>query len=184
MKCALYDDTLSFIPNDIIPQNWEEVYIGDYSDYTELANGYNSRKYILGEKLVEGKLMKCLVLNPNYEEEQAEIREENFKNEFFEIENYGWYRKKPKGYTSALESLTVAYNMVTSGVIQELPAGTFIFYPEPDYTIPEQCTEEWLVEHHILSEAMTAQQFLPFYAQFVVAWNNEMHKASLIQEVE
>ena len=118
------------------------------------------------------------------EEEKAQEREEAFKNEFFEITNYGWYRRKPKGYTSALESLTVAYNMVTSGVIQELPAGTFIFYPEPDYTKPEQCTEEWLIEHHILSEAMTAQQFLPFYAQFVVAWNNEMHKATLAQEVE
>lgn len=118
------------------------------------------------------------------EEEKAKEREEVFKNEFFEIQGYNFYRKKPKGYTSALESLTVAYNMITSGIIQELPAGTFIFYPEPDYTKPEQCTEEWLIEHHILSDAMTAQQFLPFYTQFVVAWNEEMHKADLSQEVE
>ena len=107
--------------------------------------------------------------------EKAAIREEDFKKEFFEIEGYNFYRKQPKGYTSALESLTVAYNMITSGVIQELPAGTFIFYPEPDYTKPEQCTEEWLVANQILSEAMTKEQFIQFYAAFVVAWNTEMH---------
>jgi hypothetical protein len=120
-----------------------------------------------------------VVLNANYDEEQAAIRESNFKSQFFEIVNYGFYRKQPKGYTSALESLSVAYNMVTSGVIQELPAGTFIFYQEPDYTIPEQCTEEWLINHQILSETMTAQQFLPFYAQFVIAWNQQMHESEL-----
>lgn len=123
-----------------------------------------------------------VVLNPDYDEEQASIREANFKAQFFEIQNYGFYRKQPKGYTSALESLTVAYNLVTSGVIQELPAGTFIFYQEPDYTKPEECTEEWLINHQILSEAMTAQQFLPFYAQFVIAWNTQMHESELKNE--
>lgn len=111
-----------------------------------------------------------------WEEEQAQLREENFKSQFFEIQGYNWYRKQPKGYTSALESLNVAYNMITSGAIQELPSGTFIFYPQPDFTKPEQCTEEWLIANQILSEAMNAQQFIQFYAQFVVAWNTEMHE--------
>ena len=118
---------------------------------------------------------EAVVLDPDYEQKQADEREANFKAEFFQVGNFGFYRKKPKGYTSALESLSVAYNMITSGAIQQLPAGTFIFYPEPDYTKPEECTEEWLVAHHILSEAMTAQQFVQFYAAFVTAWNTEMH---------
>lgn len=110
------------------------------------------------------------------EDEKAAERETNFKDKFFEIEGFNYYRKEPKGYTSALESLGVAYNMITSNIIQELPAGTFIFYPQPDFYSEEQCTEEWLIEHQILSDVMTKEQFLQFYAAFVVAWNNEMHK--------
>lgn len=111
------------------------------------------------------------------EAEKAAERETDFKDKFFEIQGFNYYRKQPKGYTSALESLGVAYNMITSGVIHELPAGTFIFYPKPNFYIAEQCTEEWLIEHQIFSEAMSREQFLQFYAAFVVAWNNEMHES-------
>ena len=116
-----------------------------------------------------------LVLNPNYESEEAVKREEMFKKFFFKIDNFGWYRKQPKGYTSALESLSIAYNMITSGLIQELPAGTFIFYQEPDFFNPETLKEEWLVNHQIRSTAMTKEQFVQFYVTFVMAWNQIEH---------
>ena len=133
---------------------------------SELPNDYVSGKYIVSNGV--------LVLNPNYEEEQAAKREENFKAEFFEISNYGWFRKQPKGYSSAVESLNTAFNAVT--ILQQLPANMLIFYPEPDFTKPEQCTEEWLVAHQIFNQVMTAQEFGVFYMAFMTAWNTEMHE--------
>lgn len=139
-----------------------------YPDYIPqiLPADYNSDKY----HVIDGEL----VLNPNYEQEQADIREANFKSQFFNIPNYGWYRKQPKGYSSAVESLNTAFNAVT--IMGLLPANMLIFYQEPDYTMPEQCTEEWLVAHQIFNEQMTAQEFGQFYITFMTAWNTEMHE--------
>lgn len=131
-----------------------------------LPDDYNQDKY----HVVNGEL----VLNPNYDEEQADIREANFKAQFFEIPNYGWYRKVPKGYSSAVESLNTAFNAVS--IMGSLPANMLIFYQEPDYSIPEQCTEEWLVEHQIFNQAMTAQEFGQFYITFMTAWNTQEHE--------
>ena len=115
-----------------------------------------------------------IILNPNYEEEQAEIRKENFEKEFFKVENFGWYRKQPKGYQSAVESMNVLFNI--ANVSQGIQAGLIIFYQEPDFTKPEECTEEWLVEHQIIMPAMTLQEFMQLYIAFMTAWNTEEHE--------
>ena len=107
------------------------------------------------------------------QEEIADIREADFKEKFFEIPNFGWFRKQPKGYSSAVESLNTAFNAVA--IIGSLPANTLIFYQAPDFTDPEQCTEEWLVEHQVFNEAMTSQEFGQFYVTFMMAWNNQEH---------
>ena len=107
------------------------------------------------------------------EEELADQREENFKETFFEIPTYGWFRKVPKGYSSAVESLNTAFNAVS--ILQKLPANMLIFYQEPDFTKPEECTEEWLIEHQTTNEEMTVQEFGQFYMAFMTAWNTEMH---------
>lgn len=115
------------------------------------------------------------------EDEKAKDREEYFKSQFFEIPNYGWYRKVPKGYSSAVESMNTA--SIAVSMAQGLPAGMLQFYPEPDFYNPEECTEEWLVEHQILSPAMTAQEFGALYMAFIQAWNTQEH-VNLEQEVE
>lgn len=115
-----------------------------------------------------------IVLNPKYQDEEANKRKEAFEIDFFKVGNYGYYRKSPKGYSSAVESINSAFNMVT--VVGSLPAGTLIFYQEPDFYDKKQCTEEWLVSHQIRSDAMTAQEFGEFYAQFIMAWNTQEHK--------
>lgn len=132
-----------------------------YNDYVE-----NPNKYIWDGESV--------VLNPNYDEEQAEIREADFKKEFFKVNNFGWYRKQPKGYQSAVESMNVLFNI--ANVSQGLQAGLIIFYEEPDFTKPEECTEEWLVEHQIIMPAMTLQEFMQLYVAFMTAWNTEEHE--------
>ena len=127
------------------------------------------------ETEIEYELYNGQYLTP---EEVAEIRETDFKDKFFEIPAFGWFRKEPKGYSSAVESLNTAFNAVT--IIGSLPANTLIFYQEPDFTKPEECTEEWLVEHQTFNEAMTAQEFGAFYVAFMTAWNNQEH----VNEVE
>lgn len=119
-----------------------------------------------------------IVLNPDYEEYLAEKRKEIFLQDFFEIPNVvndknGYYRKKPKGYSSAVESINSAFNIVTvTGLLQK---DTLIFYEEPDFTKPEECTEEWLIEHQFKNEEMTLTEFGKFYASFLQAWNKQEH---------
>lgn len=115
-----------------------------------------------------------VVLNPNYDEEQAQIREADFKKQFFKVDNFGWYRKQPKGYQSAVESMNVLFNI--ANMTQGIQAGLVIFYQEPDFTQPEQCTEEWLVNHQIIMPAMTLQEFMGLYVAFMTAWNAEEHE--------
>jgi hypothetical protein len=103
-----------------------------------------------------------------------ETRKQNFLNEFFLIPNYGYYRKQPKGYSSAIESISVISNMITFGVTT-IPAGTLTFYQEPDFTDETQCTEEWLIANQVKSEEMTATEFAQFYTTFVTVWNAQEH---------
>jgi hypothetical protein len=103
----------------------------------------------------------------------ANDRKKAFLQDFFKVGDIGYYRKKPKGYQSAIESINTAFNICskTGG----LPANTLIFYPEPNFKIEEQCTEQWLIAHQIKLPAMTAAQFDELYIAFVTAWNEEEH---------
>jgi hypothetical protein len=121
--------------------------------------------------IIEGGV---LVLNPDYNYEEEEKREQDFKSKFFLIEGYGWYRKQPKGYQSAVESMNVLFNI--ANVTDGIQAGLIIFYQQPDFTKPEECTEEWLVEHQIIQPAMTKQAFMSLYVSFMTAWNTEEHE--------
>lgn len=107
------------------------------------------------------------------EDEQTARREVDFKMQFFEVQNYGWYRRVPKGYGSAVESMNVLFNIAS--VSQGIQAGLIIFYETPDFSDPEQCTEEWLVQHQIVMPAMTLQEFMQLYIAFMTAWNTQEH---------
>lgn len=108
------------------------------------------------------------------EQEETDKREADFKASFFNIDGYGWYRKQPKGYQSAVESMNVLFNI--ANVSDGIQAGLIIFYQQPDFTKPEECTEEWLVEHQIIQPAMTKQAFMSLYVAFMTAWNTEEHE--------
>lgn len=115
-----------------------------------------------------------------FEAEQAKEREKAFKTTFFEIPAIegifkgGFYRKVPKGYQSAVESINTAFNAVT--VIGLLPQDYLIFYAKPDFTDATQCTEEWLIANQFKNETMTAQEFGQFYVAFMTGWNTQEHK--------
>lgn len=158
---------------------------------------FNSDKYKLNENY-------DFVLNTDYEQEQAQARKTTFENQFFEVPAItkditvvdeegnptaekqtitlftgGWYRKTPKGYASALESLNTAYNNYMAIALinpeAKFPANTLIFYTAPDFTKEEECTEEWLIAHQFRNEEMTREQFLLLYSTFSQAWNATEH---------
>lgn len=113
------------------------------------------------------------VFKDEAETELAQARQAKFEKQFFNIEGVGHYRRQPKGYSSALESVNTAFNAVT--IMGVLPANTLTFYKAPDFKIEEQCTEEWLVANSFKNSVMTAQEFGQFYASFITAWNEQEH---------
>jgi hypothetical protein len=112
-----------------------------------------------------------------YIEKSTKQRKDLFLKDFFKVEGYGYYRKQPKGYQSAVESMNVLFNI--ANVSKGIQAGLIIFYEEPDFTKAEECTEEWLVQHQIIEPAMTLEQFMDLYIAFMTAWNNQEHKESV-----
>lgn len=110
---------------------------------------------------------------PMKPEPTAADRRNDFLNNFFKVEGYGYYRKVPKGYQSAIESINTAYNMCKEN--NGLPAGVLIFYQEPDFNKAEQCTEEWLTNHQIVLPAMNEQTFVELYNLFITTWNRQEH---------
>jgi hypothetical protein len=110
---------------------------------------------------------------PMKPEPTAEDRRNDFLNNFFKVEGYGYYRKVPKGYQSAIESINTAYNMCKEN--NGLPAGVLIFYQEPDFNKAEQCTEEWLTNHQIVLPAMNEQTFVELYSLIITTWNRQEH---------
>lgn len=109
-----------------------------------------------------------------YIEKSIKQRKDLFLKDFFKVEGYGYYRKQPKGYQSAVESMNVLFNI--ANVSKGIQAGLIIFYEEPDFTKAEECTEEWLVQHQIIEPAMTLEQFMDLYIAFMTAWNTQEHK--------
>jgi hypothetical protein len=108
------------------------------------------------------------------------LTEELFNANFFEVPkvdgvfNGGYYRRHPKGYQSAVESINTVDSICTK--LNGLPINTLTFYSKPDFTKEEECTEEWLVANQFKNEAMSVEQFSQFYVAFITAWNTQEHK--------
>jgi hypothetical protein len=157
-----------------------EFYIGatftinEYTQAYEWMQTQDNPYYAIKELAVDGiRTFEIIDTTPS-EEELTNERKTQFLNQFFSLGEYGYFRKQPKGYGSAVESLNTAFNVVT--ILQKLPADTLTFYKEPNFNDAEQCTEEWLVENSYKNEEMTGQDFAQFYAQFMTAWNAQEHK--------
>ena len=129
------------------------------------------------EYIYDVELEEYILKNSDWAQSQAAKREKDFKEQFFEIEGYGWFRKIPKGYSSAVEAMSAAFNMVS--IVGYLPANTLTFYTEPDFTDEIQCTEEWLVENTYKNDELTTTAFGQLYAKFLEGWNKLEHKYSI-----
>ena len=114
------------------------------------------------------------------EEEQQQQRRENFENQFLATSK-GNYRLQPKGYANAQQSVDTINNIVMAmGGLSETIANRVIFYETPDFSKPEQCTEEWLVQHQHHPQPMTIQEWTQFYIEFTTLYAEQQYRASLL----
>lgn len=107
-----------------------------------------------------------IIPNPDYEEIKANERKAEFESKFLATSK-GNYRLQPKGYSNAQQSIDTVNGMVNAlGALTERIARMVIFYPTPDFTKVEECTEEWLIEHQYNIEPMTKEEWVDFYIEF------------------
>jgi hypothetical protein len=119
-----------------------------------------------------------IISNPDYEEIKANERKAEFESKFIQT-IWGWYRKQPKGYANAPQSIDIIFNIVNaSGGFTEQVADMMLFYQQPDFDNAEECTEEWLVEHQYKHEPCSIQEFMQFYIAFQTAWANDQYKSN------
>lgn len=136
-----------------------------YDDFCE-----NPNKYLWdGEKIV---------LNENYEAEQAEERKNKFYQEFIST-SLGNYRLEPKGYANAQQSIDLVDRFVSKfGALTEQLTDMMLFYKTPDFTKPEQCTEKWLVNNQYNPDTMTIEEWEKFYFEFSQLYAMQQYKTT------
>lgn len=103
-----------------------------------------------------------------FEDDEAlvSIRQKEFYNIFLATSK-GNYRLQPRGYSNAQQSVDTINGIVNAvgGLTQKI-AQMVIFYPTPDFTKEEECSEEWLISHQYNAEPMTKEEWADFYIEF------------------
>lgn len=115
----------TIIDNEILTAENQQALTRFYANVKELPNDYEKNKYIVenGE----------LVLNPDYEAEQTQKRQEQFETEFFNT-SLGYIRRKvtmANGDTK--DFLTDLLPSIAMGIQLNQPVA-IITYIEPDFT--------------------------------------------------
>ncbi len=117
-----------------------------------------------------------VVINPDYEQIKKNERKAEFENKFLATSK-GNYRLQPKGYSNAQQSIDTINGMVNAlGALTDRIAQMVIFYPTPDFSKVEECTEEWLIAHQYNIEPMTKEQWTVFYMEFAELYALNQYK--------
>lgn len=115
-----------------------------HDDYVAHRNKY---KYLNGE----------IIINPNYEQEQAQKREEEFKREFF-LTSLGWIRRKPTLADGTEDDfLNNDLPLLAIGLMTGSNPILPIAYQYPDFT--HEFTKEYMESLQIKNQPVT-QQFI------------------------
>lgn len=158
---------------------------GQIKYYT--ADKLDKDAYLLDDEMVEvteeyvydEDLTVYVLKDVGWEERQKQLHKAEFESKFIQT-SWGWYRKQPKGYANAPQSIDIIFNIVNaSDGFTEQVANMMLFYQQPDFDNPEECTEEWLVAHQYKHNPCTTQEFLQFYVAFQTAWANDQYRSSL-----
>jgi hypothetical protein len=151
-------------------EQWQALLNGQ-SEGQEIVY-YNGRVFcaVPGKYYQDENGVWCEKSDAEIEQEKIAQRRKNFEDTFIQT-SWGWYRKVPKGYSNALQSVDAIKAMVSGkgGFVSQI-AQVVIFYTQPDYTDPTQCTEEWLIAHQYHHQACTTEEFTEFYLDFQSRW--------------
>lgn len=116
------------------------------------------------------------------DEEKANTRKQEFYTQFI-VTSLGNFRLQPKGYANAQQAMDVINTMATvSGGLTEQLTNLVIFYPTPDFTVEEQCTEEWLVANQIKPDVMALEEWQKFYLKFCQLYAMQQYKSEVVNE--
>lgn len=165
MKYYVENGSIKCAVDDILPLGIDELDFNGikYDDYIENPSAYT----IEDNKLID------ISDTPEYKAGVIKARKKIFFDEFIKI-SAGCYRKKPKGYSSAVEAFnTVKTAVDIMGEFDEQLSQLLIFYTQPDFTKEEQCTEEWLIANQIKLSPMTKDEFNKLYIEFQIAWSTQ-----------
>jgi len=114
------------------------------------------------------------------EEEKTAERKANFENNFLELDTNKNYRLEPKGYSNAQQSIDVVDRQVQKrGALTSEIATMVLFYETPDFTKPEQCTEEWLIQHQYSIDPMSKENWDLVYDDFTLKYAQKMYQQEL-----
>lgn len=132
-----------------------------YTDF-EKANFITAYNYELGLKIVETKQAIFAlekneiiqdeepVINPNYEQEQAEARKKQFNNEFFQT-SLGWIRRKVNMKDGSTKDFLADLLLPIKAGLELGQKVVIITYKTPDFTIDYD--EEYVISLQERKEA-------------------------------
>lgn len=108
----------------------------------------------------------ALVAKGYTDEELAQQRQQSFYKQFIATSK-GNFRLIPKGYANAQQAIDIIKNMVQiQGSLTEQLAQKVLFYPTPDFTKEEECTDIWLFSQQYSIDTMTLEEWNTFYLEF------------------
>lgn len=117
-----------------------------------------------------------VVEDPEFITRLTAANRQNFENKFLATSK-GNYRLQPKGYANAQQSVDTINNMVNAlNGLPENVANMILFYPTPDFSKEEQCTEEWLVAHQYTAQPMTKEEWTTYYIEFSTLYAQNQYK--------
>jgi len=163
-----------FVTSDMVPEKVESL--GDLPENSALITQEQITKL---EKYGKNYFIisnNTLVVNPNYAKAQEKERQKNFESKFIET-SWGWYRKMPKGYANAPQSIDIIDRLVSkfdgfTAQINEM----MLFYQKPDFSKEKECTEDWLVAHQYKHGICSKEDFDTFYLDFQIRWAANQYK--------
>lgn len=142
-----------------------------------LGNGFTAYTedeisgYYAGMYAIQGSNLVDITGTDEYKAKIAAVKEKYFNDNFIEI-SLGWLRKSPKGYSSIVEAMNSALNVVY--INGELPAGIWTIYPKPDFATVGD-VEAYLESNSFKNQAMKSEVFGTLYVEFMNKWNNQEH---------
>lgn len=128
--------------------------LNEYGDYKFSNNCKETSLCTMDEYIKEpNKFMlenNTIVINPNYEQEQAEAREKQFNNEFFQT-SLGWIRRKVNMKDGSTKDFLADLLLPIKAGLELGQKVVIITYKTPDFTIDYD--EEYVISLQERKEA-------------------------------